>query len=276
MDLARHLKVLWRYRLVVAVGVLLGVALAILAAYHLPSFERRGIEVWSVESDTLVTQPGFPWGRVTLPPQASAPIPGTEESPATTDQQLEFADPGRFSSLAMLYSVLAVSDRVRERLPGRVAPEQVTAQAYDATGNGSTFLPIIRITTQAESAEKARTLNLQAQKGLKDLIEEEQRRNDIEPNQRVRLSPLNAPSRPLLLSGPSMTPSLLAFMLCILGAVALAHVLEALRPRYRSGDADAFSGITAFEPPVADFPGGNGAVDGYDPHPRHVPDRATR
>jgi capsular polysaccharide biosynthesis protein len=276
MDLARHLKVLWRYRLIVAVGVLLGIALAILAAFHVPSFERRGSELWSVQSDTMVTQPGFPWGRVTLPPQATAPIPGTEESTAPRDQGLEFADPGRFSSLAMLYSVLAVSDRVRERLPERVAPEQVQAQAYDATGNGSTFLPIIRLTTQAESAEKARRLNLQAQEGLKELIEEEQRDNDIEPNQRVRLTSLNAPSRPLLLSGPSMTPSLLALMLCILGAVALAHVLEALRPRYAPGDADAFSGIAAFDPPVADFPDDDGVVDGYDRRTGHVTDRVTQ
>jgi hypothetical protein len=254
MDLIRHLKVLWRFRVIVLLAGLLGIALAVLAAYHVPSMERRGFEVWAVESDTLVTQPGFPEGRVTLPPQA-APIPGEEQTEESKQNQ-EFADPGRFSNLALLYSVLAQSDQVRARISTPTAPGQVQAQAYDATGNGSTFLPIIRLTTQAGSAEAARKLNLEAQKGLKELIEEQQRDNQIVPNQRVRLSALNEPTQPRLVSGPSLTPSILALMLCLLGAVALAHILEALRPRDKDAlsefendefDDDAYSTLRAFD-----------------------------
>jgi hypothetical protein len=245
VNLERHLSVLWRFRGLVLVGALFGFALAALATFKIsvaggmPNVERRGTQVWTSESDTFVTQPGFPWGRVTLPPQAPAPATGTEQSaePTPDPDALEFADPSRFSNLAMLYSVIAYSDRVRARLPERPSADQVKATAFDATGNGTTFLPIVKIETQAESARKAQLLNLHAIEALKDLLTEEQRRNEIPANQRVRLNVLNAPTAPTLVSGPSMTPAFLAIVLSLLGAVALAHVLESLRPRHAGAAA---------------------------------------
>jgi hypothetical protein len=233
MNLARHLAVLWRYRRVVALGVLLGIALAILAAYQVPSMERRGVELWSSQSDIFVTQPGFPWGRVTLPPTAELPAAGEAlpETPAegSNGESLEFADPNRFTNLAHLYSVIALSDEVRARLPERPGPGQLEARAYDVSGNGTAYLPIVRLTTNSTTAEGAVTLNQHAIEGLKEMLSSEQRKANIPANQRVRLSELNAPSAPMLLQGRSTTASILAFMLCVLGAVALAHVLESLR-----------------------------------------------
>lgn len=241
VNLERHLSVIWRFRGVILAGAFLGCALAALATFKitlaggLPSVERRGTQVWSTESDTFVTQPGFPWGRVTLPPQATAPVTpdGATQAPQPTPDRgtLEFADPTRFSNLAMLYSVIAYSDRVRARLPERPSANQVKATAFDATGNGTTFLPIVKLTTQAETPRKAQLLNIHAIDALKDLLTEEQRRNSIPANQRVRLNVLNAPTAPKLLAGPSLTPAFLAMILSLLGAVALAHVLESLRPR---------------------------------------------
>jgi hypothetical protein len=268
MDLIRHLKVLWRFRVVVILAVLFGIGLAVLAAYQVPSMERRGVEVWSVESDTLVTQPGFPEGRVTLPPQV-APVPG-EDTAETTKQNLEFADPGRFSSLALLYSVLAQSDQVRARIPTPTAPGQVQARAYDVTGTGSTFLPIIKLTTTAGSPQAAMKLNMEAQQGLKDLIEEQQRDNDIAPNQRVRLSALNEPTQPMMISGPSLTPSILALMLCLLGAVALAHILEALRPRDKAAFEDFDDVDELDDGTYATLRSFDEAVEARNGHPQHA------
>jgi hypothetical protein len=236
MNLARHLAVLWRYRRVVALGVILGIALAIMAAYKVPSMERRGMELWSSQSDIFVTQPGFPWGRVTLPPTAELPAAGeplptapTEGGTGANGESLEFADPNRFTNLAHLYSVIALSDEVRARLPERPGPGQLEARAYDVSGNGTAYLPIVRLTTNSTTAEGAVTLNQHAIEGLKEMLSSEQRKADIPANQRVRLSELNAPSAPMLIQGRSTTASILAFMLCVLGAVALAHVLESLR-----------------------------------------------
>jgi len=47
MNLARHISVLWRFRAIVGLGLLLGIVLAFVAAFHVPSMERRGVEKWS-------------------------------------------------------------------------------------------------------------------------------------------------------------------------------------------------------------------------------------
>jgi hypothetical protein len=108
---------------------------------------------------------------------------------------------------------------------------QIQATPIDATGNGTVFLPIIRITTQDASPAAARELNEATVAGLRSLLEAEQKSAKIPDNERIRLNTLNNPGAPELMQGRSLTPSILALMLCVLGAIALAHVLEALRPR---------------------------------------------
>jgi hypothetical protein len=219
MNLERHLAVIWRHKGIVIAGVVLGAVLAFLAAFSVSagSIERRGTETWSSESSVLVTQRGFPWGRVTLPGEAE--VGGSKQ---------QFGDPNRFSTLAMLYSVISYSDEVRESLPERPERDQIQAAPLDATGNGAVYLPIVRVTTTADSAAGARSLNEHTLDGLRNLLTTQQRRNGIPPDERIRLNVLNAPSTPVLVSGYSMTAPLLAFLLCVLGAIAFAHIAESL------------------------------------------------
>src|SRR4051812_9484951 len=79
MSLARHAVLLWRYRAVAATGLLLGAALAFLATYKVtfdggPSLVARGSYAYTSESSLLVTQEGFPEGRVVLPSGQNAAI----------------------------------------------------------------------------------------------------------------------------------------------------------------------------------------------------------
>src|SRR3954465_8672900 len=101
MNLERHLQVLWRYRLITALGLLFGIALALLAAFKVGpgGLERRGSEQWTSTSNVMVTQKGFPWGRVTLPNSAAVgQAAGTDPSASATpqsgeDSRIPFADP---------------------------------------------------------------------------------------------------------------------------------------------------------------------------------------
>src|SRR4051794_39837690 len=125
MELERHLGVLWRHRILLGISLLIGVTLAFLAAYKVPDMSRRGTEVFSSTSTVMVTQSGFPWGRVILP--SSAAVSGATAIPPTAGQtpaakpktagsdgaQVDFADPGRFSNLATVYSILTKSDAIR-------------------------------------------------------------------------------------------------------------------------------------------------------------------
>lgn len=263
MDLNQHARIVWKHRTVMAVGVLMGLVLAFLAAFSFPGLERRGSETWRGVSNILVTQKGFPEGRVTLPdqpPAAGEDATGQSSGPITSsgsdDGSQKFADPSRLSSLALLYSVIARSDQVRTKVPGPVRPGQIRAVALDATGNRTTFLPIIELSTTAASAGAAEKLNQEAADAFKGLLASEQAKAGIEPSERIELNVLDRPTNPTLVQGRSITSSALAFFLCILGAFALIHLLEGMALRL-----DGLSVRPAREHdgvPAAAAPGPNG------------------
>ena len=236
MNLNQHARIVWKHRTVMAVGVLMGLVLAFLAAFTFPGLERRGTETWRGVSNILVTQKGFPEGRVTLPEQPADGESSTGETTgpitggADADGQ-QFADPTRLSSLALLYSVIARSDQVRTKVAGPVKPGQIRAVALDATGNRTTFLPIIELSTTAASAAAATQLNQAAADAFKELLASEQAKADIAPDERIELNVLDRPTNPLLVEGRSLTSSVLAFLLCVIGAFSLIHLLEGMSLR---------------------------------------------
>jgi hypothetical protein len=235
MNLARHAAVLWRFRAVTVAGLIIGLLLAVLASYKVPSFERRGTSVYTSDSQILVTQRGFPEGRVVLPsaPPASGSATGTpSSSPASTKGgagPVEFADPGRFINLTDLYTQLITSDQVLGRIPGHPPASMITAQPLP--GNSNSILPIISLSTVGPTAEAAHGLNVATVKALRGLLADEAATNKISQDQLVELSMLKAPSRGTLVSGPGHTASILALLLCLIGTVALVHLLESLRNR---------------------------------------------
>jgi hypothetical protein len=288
MDLERHLRVLWRHRAIVIGGVVLGMITAFLAAFQVGpgGIQRRGVEQWTSTSMVLVTQPGFPEGRVTLP---MTNVPGAPDDPAAALEaqqsgkgRLAFADPSRFSSLAMLYSVISHSDEVRKILPGHPSPDQIKATPFDPTGRGDNFLPVIQITTTAPTQAGAFNLNQNTVKGLRTLLVREQKAADIPDNERVRLQLLNAPSPAALVAGRSMTSSILAFVLCLAAALALAHLVEGLGAlRGRRPAAEPEIEPLSFEDLELDLGltgngSGNGSHEIDEPVEETVPPRPSR
>ena len=73
----------------------------------------------------------------------------------------------------------------------------------------------------------------------------EQEDSNIAAKDRVLLSQLQAPQAPMLVEGRSLTSSILAFLLCSIGAVALAHILEGLRAARRRREADGWEDVDA-------------------------------
>ncbi len=238
MDLARHVSVLWRFKWVTLAGVLLGIALAVLASYKVtPSgLESRGTSTYSSQSQLLVTQAGFPEGRVVLP--TAPPADGLTPAPTTDPKGLEFADPSRFMTLADLYTKLIVSDEVRGRIAEHPAAAQIDASPLPAV-SGVPVLPIIQLTVTANSAAGAQALNTHTVQALRDLLKERQEKNDISPAKSVQINTVNAPSPGVLTAGPSHTGSILALLLCLIGTVAVTHLLEMLRMRREGAGLDS-------------------------------------
>jgi hypothetical protein len=236
MDLARHAGVLWRYRWVTAGGILLGIVLAVLASYKVTTggLEPRGSSTYTSESQLLVTQAGFPEGRSVLP--TPPPSDGLTPQPAENDKELQFADPSRFMTLADLYSTLIVSDEARSLIPEKPSASQIIASPLPAV-SGVPVLPIIQLTTTADTAAGAQALNTHTADALRELLKDRQAKADISPAQSVQIQTVNAPSPGALTGRPSHAGSILALLLCLIGTVAVTHLLEMLRTR-REGDLE--------------------------------------
>lgn len=251
MNLARHAAVVWRFRAVAATGLSLGIVLAVLASYTVSfsgglTFTPRGSEVWTAVSSIHVTQPGFPEGRVTLPQRDTdgAVTSGGRAAVARNalpKDQLQFADPGRLASLADLYSKFLRSAEVLERVPGRPKAAQIQASPFLASAGGQ-VLPIIELTVNADSERNARRLNLGIYEALRGVLTQRQRANSIAVGGRVELRLLDPPDVALT-SGRSHTMAILALLLCVLGTLAVVHILEALRGAGGSRDDDEFAPI---------------------------------
>jgi hypothetical protein len=237
MNLARHAAVLWRFRSVAAGGLAVGILLALLASYKVgfdggPSLSPRGSETWTATSSILVTQPGFPEGRVTLPEETVAgavTAEGQTVQDSEPKDQVTFADPARLSGLADLYARFLTSDDVLTRVPGRPAADRITASPFLAS-SGGVVLPVIQLTAEAPTDEGAKALNQQIYRSLSSLIEEQQDKNDIGPGQRIEVKLIDAPESALT-SPRKKTAAILVLFMCLLGTVAVCHLLEGLRPR---------------------------------------------
>src|SRR5688572_23274106 len=116
MDLQLYARVLWRFKFIVLLGLLLALALSLLSTVRITNdgIKYRDKELWSSTMRLLVTQSGFPEGRLygqepTPPGQDPATTP-----PVVSQPDFPLVDPGRFNNLAILYAELATSDPVRQ------------------------------------------------------------------------------------------------------------------------------------------------------------------
>lgn len=254
MNLRRHLNVLRRFRLIVAGGFLLGVALAIFAIFKVsPSgLEWRSKQTFQSTSALNVTQHGFPDGRVILGDTGTAK-PGdgtaapTDEEAAKADQ---FADPGRFANLAVTYAYYAQSDAVRDLIKPTPKREQVTITPAPAGWNTTATLPILTLLTTANDPGNAKKLNAAVIEALTQYIEREQAKNKIPPDNRVRVEVLSPPSDSIVLIGHSKTPAIVAFILVMAAALALSYCLDNLYPGtgQRAGEMPLPAGEAARPP----------------------------
>lgn len=266
MDLRRHIQVLWRFKAIVAGGLVLGVIMAILASFSVsfsggPKLEWRSEQTYSSVSTLFVTQTGFPWGRVTLPEPAllDGTDPTTQPDTETMDEKTrrEYAAPERFSDLAVVYSYLARSDEVRALIRPEPAPDQIviTPVQNPSTGAG---LPLLLVETHGNEQGLAQRINEASIGALRSYLREQQDAADIPDGARVRIQVLNPPTAAGVTEGRTYMGSVIAFILAMAGAIALAYLLENLRVS-RDRVPSAWSG-----PRLAGTTNGSGSIDPAD------------
>jgi hypothetical protein len=213
VSLALHLRVLWRFKLIVAIGFLGAVVLTFMSVAKVDlkthKITPRGSQQWTSYARIFVTQPGFPYGAVNT---------GT-------------ADPTKFAANAILYSQLATSDKVTHLAFGPVKPlGTIQAAPVLASGNSSDALPIVSIAATADTKPKAMDMARRETDALISYVEQEQKQAKIPDDNRVVLQVIAQPLTAQLVKGRSKTLPIVVFSLIMFATVGLAFLLENLRP----------------------------------------------
>lgn len=239
MDLQLYARVLWRFRLIVLLGLVLALTLALLSTVRVgrDGATYRSPELWSSTMRLIVTQSGFPEGRLYA---LEAPKPG--EDPATTTPMasrlgIPVADPARFNSLAILYSELATSDAVRQlmRRQGPIRGQVVATPLRDE--RSGTLLPLIDLAAISTSPRSSILLTMRASKALSSYLETQQRANNVPESDRVVVEPIVLPKGAQLFRPRSKTMPIVVFLVIMFAVVGLAFLLESIKPRSREAAA---------------------------------------
>jgi hypothetical protein len=250
MDLSLYGRVFWRFRVLVAAGVLLATMLAFLTFVRVdlaksPHLRYREHESWSSQATLWVTQRGFPSGRSALPITGATGVQGAATTTPSgsavsgAGKQPAFADPARFTDLAVLYSKLVPTDLVLSfvRRSGPINGTIAAEPGFDSISGD--ILPLVLITATASTPKDAEALVRRATSGLQAYIDSRQASNGIASGDRVIVTRAQAATTPVLAKGRSMTKPVVVFLATLLAVLGLTAVLENVRPKIRSVEGSA-------------------------------------
>lgn len=224
MDLSQYVRVVKRFRVIVAGGVLLAFALAVLSLVKVDlasgTVSYRGSERWASSATVFVTQKGFPLGR-----SVYDEVIQTGE----TSSVPRFNDPSRFASYAQLYAQIASSDLLRREMRRGAPPRgSVSAAAGTDPRNPGIVLPLVDIQGTGPTSQAAQHATTWATRGLINYIAQQQAANKIPRGKRVILRVLDQPSPPSLIAGRSKTRPVFIFFAVLTACAALVFTLDNL------------------------------------------------
>jgi hypothetical protein len=238
MDLDLYLRVIWRFRFLVLVGLVLAILLAGLAMFRVsfdgatPKFSYRQHEVYSASGTLQVTQSGFPEGRALFHYGISKV--GNQQTVISA-----FADPQRFAELTVFYAEIAESDAVRALMykssgvQGSMSASPVTV----GTGSKAAVVPLLQIFGSDTSSSGARATAEAGTKAFEKYLNDRQVAANIPIADRVVVHVVNEPGNGSLVTGRKKTIPIVVFMTVMIAAFGLAFILENLQPLVRPLDS---------------------------------------
>jgi hypothetical protein len=221
MDLSLYGRVLWRFRWLVLLGLILAVFLAVLSVAKISSHgvSYRKPAIYQSSTTLLLTQNGFPWGRTMFP--------GTNSLGVSS----EFADPTRFSSLTDLYSQFANSDEVRELMLQAGAPLTWSVEATPVQATSSTgILPVISLAGRADTPSGAIRATQIGRLAFLKYVTDQQNLANIPKSQRIDIQVLQQATPPSVVQPHKKTLPIVVFLAVMSATIGLALILENLRP----------------------------------------------
>jgi hypothetical protein len=229
MDLGRFIMVVWRFRTLLAAGLLLAtlIAVASLCRISTSGLTYREQESWTSASTLFITQSGFPWGRAILDDMIT--IENDDGAPPTTVPK--YGDPGRYSGLAALYAELAKSDGVQAAVLKNSRPGEYVEPMVVQSPGSNTALPLMTLKAFGPTPGSAIDTAKRASKAFRNFLDSEQASNGIPANERVKVVVTQQATNPELFEKRSIVRPVFLFLLINIGFLALAFALENLRPR---------------------------------------------
>jgi hypothetical protein len=238
MDLYLYARVLWRFRLLVAAGLALALALATLSVLRIGTdgVSYRDSRLWSANMKVAVTQRGCPECR--LYAQYSSRGSDSTSTPVSPGQPV--TDPARLATLARYYAQLLTSDPVRLRAERSGSTGEIVATPIrdDQSGVILPYIDILSISTTAEGAIKYADASVRA---LGAYLLALQRSNNVEAADRVIIEPIVVPEGASVYRPRPKTMPIVVFLAVMFAIVGLAFVLENARPRARRLDPESRS-----------------------------------
>lgn len=208
MDLRTYFRVLWRFRLIVAVGLGLAIVLGLFAYVKVTpkGVSYRQSETWSSLTTLAVTQAGVPVGAVS-------------------------ATGGAYTGLAYYYSGLAKSDAIG-RLARRYAHTGGAIQANVEVDNAAHLaLPFIDIQALASTGPRAVALANGVARALQSYVAQQQNLAGRGVTSRVALPQIIVARGAKLSAARRKTTPVVIFLTVLIATIGLAFILENFRPR---------------------------------------------
>jgi hypothetical protein len=254
VDLQLVIRVLWRFKLLVVIGLLAAYGLAFYSYYNVelsggPKITPRESEQWESLTTLFVTSKGFPWGSVSDfrdEEVANPDLPAARSTPSEVD-------PARMVGLSALYMELATSDVVLKEML-TTGPIDGALQAFPVVPGGNKSLdpvPMFTLSAIGPTPQQAQQLAQRHVKAFLRVLWRRQASAGIPQYQRVVVEIVRQPQPAVLLEGRKLTRPIVIFLAVMIAVFALAFVLENMRPRVRPADGGQKHG----EPMVA-APGG--------------------
>jgi capsular polysaccharide biosynthesis protein len=215
MDLRVFTAVLWRHRLLVAVGLAVALILAFLSVVRVSSdgLAYRKPEIWSNASVLVLSQKSFPEGSSALPPNT---------------------DPNRFAAIVDQYAALATSDEVIASLKrqgllkpdaGETANLPITATAVPSVLTGAAT-PLLKLSAVAESPTAATKLAIRTTDTFIKFVKSRQQNAGIPEHQRIQLDIVTRAGVPQLIGPRKKTTPIFIFIACLTIVVAAAFIRD--------------------------------------------------
>ncbi len=206
MDLRMALRVLLRHKWIMLIGLVAGIALAVLSLYSINvrdsrvEFTRRSTAVYTATVPVLVDLPGFGLGRTDVP----------MDKPAR---------------MAPTFAYLVTSQDVLERVTKEIGPipkeDKVTAVEVEDS-------PLFQVIVEGNDPKRVSIEAMAFAKAVTDYVVDRQESSGVLEGSRLVLSPLGNSAPPVEVQSRDVEIAAILLMLPIMTAGGIAFVLENL------------------------------------------------